>query len=298
MKYWKTMLLILACLLLFNISLSMAEDSKYEFKFGAEGLIGGILIDDFETAEINDEKTWHTGTVENVDGAIHLESRDLADAYGVGIPKANIEKKYQQALYLGFRVINHSDGDVYFNIQGLTNSGDYFMSAELEKTYYLIDDEGFSHEIIFLDSIGNFGRYSLILPEEFSGYILVPTDAITLASDWLTPIWNDQIELETVGMHATTYGSPAVYASHIHVEVDDFFIVNDPIPTYVEPTPEPTPEPTDTPKVTSTPEVTPTSVIKNDGGKKGVNPLVIALPIFALLTIFIIIVIIYKKKIA
>lgn len=123
MKCRRRIVFILVWLLFFNLSLARAEESKYDFKFGAEGIIEGILIDDFETAEIDATKTWHSGTVEMLEGVIHLEGTNLADTYGVDIPKANIDKKYQEALYLGFRLVNLSDGDVYFSIQGNTKDG-------------------------------------------------------------------------------------------------------------------------------------------------------------------------------
>lgn len=170
------------------------------------------------------------------------------------------------------------------------------MSGEVEKDYYLVDDEGFSHEIIFVDDLGSFNKQSLILPEDFCGYILIPTEAIVVDSDWTKTIWNDEIELKTVGMHVTSLGSPAVFVTSIHVEVDDFFILNNQIPTYVEPTPEPTPEPTDTPEVTSTPKVTPTIEIKDDDEKKGINPLFIVLPIVGVLAIVIIVILLMKKN--
>lgn len=297
MKFKKVFSFVLLFILLLSFSVAKAEDIKYDIKFGTQGIIEGILIDDFETAHINADQTWQEGNVELIDGVIHLEATSLADAYGVGIPKANIDKKYQEALYLGLKLNNLSDGDVYFSIQGTTLNGPgFFMTRELEKDYYLIDDDGFSHEVVFVEQLGANGRNALILPEEFSGYILIPTEAIVAIDDWFKTIWHDEIVLLTLGMHLTNSGSPAVDAYFMHVEVDDFFIIKNELPAYVEPTPEATLEPTATLASTNTPEVTATIEIKDDVDKNGVNPLVIVLAIVGILVIVVIVVLVLQRK--
>ena len=179
---------ILTLVLLFNITI-YANELPYdlEIKYGKDTTITVKVLEDFLESEIDYTHVWRDGTVNLEDGKIICEGVVISDSYLISVPKANEHKElYQNAKYWGFEIKNACDGDIYYMFQMRLNDQKILLSPFTGDDIILVDKHGFVHEIVFSDAPQCYLRYGFIIPENFDGYVLFPTNKLILFYDDLT----------------------------------------------------------------------------------------------------------------
>ena len=249
-----------------NIPFNANEASDLEIKYGKDSSITVQIIEDFSESEIDYNHVWRDGTVELEEGKIICEGIQISDSYIISVPKANENKElYQNAKYWGFEIRTACDGDIYYMFQTRINDQKVLLSPFIGDDIILVDKTGYAHEIIFSDGPQAYQRYAFIIPKDFEGYVLFPTNRLILFTDNATnwddeeTMWDSSVSLEGIGAHVSIGQNPypMVDSSFVEFYIDNFFVFNGEFPEYAAP-PTPTPADTPTPTPTQTPKTTPT----------------------------------------
>ena len=218
------------------------------------------LIETFdESVDVNPSY----GSCEIENGEIALSgSGACVDRYGITAPMLNAAGTLTGTKYVVLSLTNESDGEVWFCFQPeVPGHGNIFMGGEMDLKLYLVAKNGTVSVIdgpVAEPAVNN-NRYGYGIPEDFDGYLFMPSSIFCDHLKWSTPIFtNDDPAFLSVGFNV--YGDEP---SSFFVTVHDLYICTQELPEY---TPKPTEVPTEAPTAapTAAPTEAPTAAAATD----------------------------------
>lgn len=208
------------------------------------------LIETFdESVDVNPSY----GNCEIENGEIALSGAGACvDRYNITSPMLNAAGTLIGAKYVVLSLTNESDGEVWFCFQPeVAGHGNIFMGGEMDLKLYLVATDGTVSVIdgpVAEPAVNN-NRYGYGIPEDFDGYLFMPSSIFCDHLKWSTPIFtNDDPAFLSVGFNV--YGDEP---SSFFLTVHDLYICTQELPEY---TPKPTEVPTEAP--TAAPTAVPT----------------------------------------
>ncbi|MBR0158898.1 MAG: hypothetical protein IJM24_07445 [Clostridia bacterium] len=218
------------------------------------------LVETFDES-VDNNPSYGRCEIENGDIALSGASA-CVDRYNITAPMLKAAGTLTGAKYVVLSLTNESDGEVWFCFQPeVPGHGNVFMGGEMGLKLYLVALDG---SVTVLDNPAaepaeNNNRYGYGIPEDFDGFLFMPTSIFCDHLKWSTPIFtNDDPAFLSVGFNV--YGDePSSYFVTVH----DLYIYTQDLPEYTpKPTKVPTAAPTEAPTAiaTSVPSTIATSV--------------------------------------
>ncbi len=251
--------LIIACTLIAAYTLTAAltavaagaNADTVEIEYGDRP----VQISLVETFDESEDTSPSYGSCVIEDGDIALSGASICvDRYNITTPMLKAAGTLTGAKYIVLSLTNESDGEVWFCFQPeVPGHSNVFMGGETGLKLYLVALDG---SVTVLDGpiaepAVNNNRYGYGIPEDFDGYLFMPSSIFCDHLKWSTPIFtNDDPAFLSVGFNV--YGDePSSYFVTVH----DLFICTQELPEY-------TPKPTEAPTAVQaeTPSAVPTSV--------------------------------------
>lgn len=298
--------LILFSLLVLVICMALvptyAEVTDYDIHFGKEGVIKAKLIDDFSESSVSG--VYWDAIIKQEEGVLIFDDdgKKLCDTYDVTVSfaEANLDL-IKQADYMGVKIKNLCDDEIYFGLQGRVNGTPFLMNPDIgEKEFIILDLEGRKQEVWFSSGANVYERNAIIIPKDFEGYVLIPLDG--LVNHYVNDPAQENVnfaEMETfsLGFHVSIGNVEPLGSTYVSFTADDFFVYTGALPEYAG-YETPTPAPTNTPAPTKTPTEKPqTTVVPKDNKKTGdFNPLYIIIPVAVVVIVVLFVLIVKKSK--
>ena len=190
------------------------EDGTYHFGVLDQEMTGKLLTD-FTAGEVNLETAY--GKYEFSDGIIKVRTKaQFADSYDNYKGDDLTFGDYENADYIGIRIKNNQDNEIYFGLQGVAYDGSTIMLSTGEGVDAILAyDDGRAYRA---PTTYTTFRNTLTVPAKFEGSILIPvaricdTADVTKAKFWVD---SGRSPFYCVGFHVTGGGTGSVEFHHM-----------------------------------------------------------------------------------
>ena len=189
------------------------QDKTYHFGI-LDTAYTAKLLTDFSVGTVVLEAQY--GKYEFSNGALRVRTGgQFADSYHNYSGSDLSGGDYQNADYVGIRLKNNQDNEVFFGLQGNTANGRNIFFSEKGADIVLAYDDGRAYKSAITNTTY---RYTATIPAGFEGYLLVPLSRLCDTADTATAkAWIDtgRSPFQKIGFHVTGGGTASVEIMHL-----------------------------------------------------------------------------------
>ncbi len=192
---------------------SIDGDGTYHFGVKDQAMTAKLLTD-FSVGQVTLEAQY--GKYEFSSGVLKVRTKgQFADSYdnykGADLSAGD----YANADYIGIRIKNNQDNDIYFGLQGVMENGSTILLSADGDNAILAYDNGSAY--IAATSYATY-RYTLTIPAGFEGSLLIPVSRICDSADSAAAkSWQElgRPAFSCVAFHVTGGGTASVEIHHL-----------------------------------------------------------------------------------